>query len=131
MSGNFEYVKNLKEVQFKTYPKNTILICEFVGGNEEIPENVDCLIITNSNDYPDILAHVSVRARNLGIPFMICFEDEVTDELKKLVGKRGTIKFYSGENVDFSLEEKVDEQNFDDKFKSKYFLRNFLLKNIF
>lgn len=99
--GNFDFVKNLKDVQFKTYPKNTILLAEYVGGNEEVPVNVECLIIVNGNDYPDTLAHVSVRARNLGVPLTVCFDEEICGKLKAVVGKHGFIKFLSSDNISF------------------------------
>lgn len=102
LSGNFDFVKNLKDVQFKNYPKNTILLAEYVGGNEEVPVNVECLVIVNGNDYPDTLAHVSVRARNLGVPLVVCFEEEIVAKLKALVGKSGFVKFLSSDNITFA-----------------------------
>jgi len=86
-TGNVVYVKDLKEVQFKTYDTPTLLISQHVGGNEEIPINVSCLVIVNSKDYPDILSHVAVRARNLGIPFVVCFDDNKSKELMQVDGK--------------------------------------------
>jgi alpha-glucan,water dikinase len=85
--GQVEYVKDLKEVQFKVYEKKTILLTQIVGGNEEIPVNVVGLVIINSRDYPDILAHVSVRARNLGVLFSVCFDDKECSELLELRNK--------------------------------------------
>lgn len=111
LTGSFEFVKNLKDVQFKTYPKNTILLCEYVGGNEEVPINVDSLIIINANDYPDTLAHVSVRARNLAVPFMVCFDEELSNKIKTLVGKLGTIKFISSDNISFAEADAAVAQN--------------------
>jgi len=101
--GNIDFVKNLNDVQFKTYPKNTILLSEYVGGNEEIPVNVECLIITNGNDYPDTLAHVSVRARNLGVPLVVCFDEEICNKIKNLIGKICHIKFLSNNNITFEV----------------------------
>jgi alpha-glucan,water dikinase len=138
LNGNFDFVKNLKDVQFKTYPKNTILLTEYVGGNEEVPINVDCLIIMNSNDYPDTLAHVSVRVRNMGIPLVVCFEDSISEELKKNVGKFGYVKFLSSENITFGvnkndLEDKMRTED-GERLNSKLILRkikNYILLPIF
>lgn len=105
--GNFEYVKNLRDVQFKTFRENTILLCEYVGGNEEVPHNVESLIIINAHDYPDTLSHVSVRSRNLSVLFMVCLDEEVSNKIKMLVGKLGTMKFLSDENFSFA-EAKAD-----------------------
>jgi alpha-glucan,water dikinase len=85
--GHVEFVKDLKDVQFKVYEKNTVLLTQVVGGNEEIPVNVVGLVIVNSRDYPDILAHVSVRSRNLGVLFSVCFDDRVCSELLDQQGK--------------------------------------------
>ena len=85
--GYVEYEKDLKGVQYKVYNKKTILLTQIVGGNEEIPMNVVGLIIIFSRDYPDILAHVSVRARNLKVLFSVCFDDSVCSNLEKTKGK--------------------------------------------
>jgi alpha-glucan, water dikinase len=90
--GNVSYVKSLQEVQFKNYEKPTILITEQVGGNEEVPPNVTCLIILNAKDYPDVLAHVSVRARNLGVPFLVCFDENISNNLRKYEKKYIALK---------------------------------------
>jgi alpha-glucan,water dikinase len=100
--GHVTFVKNLKEVQFKSYEKKTILLTENVGGNEEIPVNVTCLIIVLSRDYPDMLSHVSVRARNLGVPFIVCFEDNLSNDLIQLENKDICIKISNSSNIEFN-----------------------------
>jgi alpha-glucan,water dikinase len=84
ITGNLIYVKNLHEVQFKKYNKKTIIITENVNGNEEVPINCVGLIIIKTENYPDILAHVSVRARNLKILFCVCFNENESNEFLKL-----------------------------------------------
>ena len=74
IKGVIKHVKNLHEVQFMKYTEKTIILTETVSGNEEIPVNCVCLIIIKSENYPDILSHVSVRARNLDVPFSVCFK---------------------------------------------------------
>jgi len=92
--GVIKYSKTLSEVQMKTFENPTVLLTEQVRGNEEIPANVTCLIIIKSRDYPDILAHVSVRARNLGVPFLVCFDDQISQGLiTSLMDKKVSIKF--------------------------------------
>lgn len=59
----------------KTYEKRTVLIVDKISGEEEVPSNVQAIIVLNSMDYPDVLAHVSVRARNLKVLFCVLFND--------------------------------------------------------
>jgi alpha-glucan,water dikinase len=114
--GSVGYSKTLQDVQFKSYDKPTVLLTEQVGGNEEIPPNVSCLIIIYSRDYPDILAHVSVRARNLGVPFMVCFDDTIAENLKKLVGQNikmkinnQNVEILDGSNINKNSEPSVED----------------------
>ena len=48
-------------VQNKTYEKPTILVAKSVRGEEEIPDGTVAVL---TPDMPDVLSHVSVRARN-------------------------------------------------------------------
>lgn len=59
--GYVVVVDELLSVQNKTYEKPTILIAKSVKGEEEIPDGAVALI---TPDMPDVLSHVSVRARN-------------------------------------------------------------------
>jgi alpha-glucan,water dikinase len=54
-------VDELLAVQNKSYDKPTILVAKSVKGEEEIPDGVIGVI---TPDMPDVLSHVSVRARN-------------------------------------------------------------------
>ena len=69
------------------YERRTILLCERVSGEEEVPDNVQAIIITDATDYPDVLAHVSVRARNLKVMFIVLFDENKARELLALEGK--------------------------------------------
>lgn len=59
--GFVEVVDELGSVQEKVYGRPTVLIAGKVHGEEEIPEGAVALL---TPDMPDILSHVSVRARN-------------------------------------------------------------------
>lgn len=48
-------------VQNKTYEQPTILVAKSVRGEEEIPDGTVAVL---TPDMPDVLSHVSVRARN-------------------------------------------------------------------
>jgi len=54
-------VDELLAVQNKTYERPTILIAKSVRGEEEIPDGTVAVL---TPDMPDVLSHVSVRARN-------------------------------------------------------------------
>ena len=85
--GKMIHVPNLHDVQFTKYPEKTVILTENVSGNEEVPINCSCLIIIKSENYPDILAHVSVRARNLNVPFAVCFNEDKANNIMNLLNK--------------------------------------------
>lgn len=69
------------------YDRRTILLCEKISGEEEVPNNVQAIILINPTDYPDVLAHVSVRARNLKVLLAVLFDESKCNDLLKLEGK--------------------------------------------
>ena len=73
--GYAERVKNLADVMHNTYERRTVLLVEKITGEEEVPTNVQAIVILNSSDYPDVLAHVSVRARNLKVMLVVLFDE--------------------------------------------------------
>ena len=91
INGKLIYIKNLHEVQFIKYEEKTIILSENVDGNEEIPFNCIGLIIIKSENFPDILSHVSVRARNLNCFFCVCFNENLCNDMLKLINNN--IKF--------------------------------------
>lgn len=54
-------VDELLTVQNKTYNRPTIIVANRVRGEEEIPDGAVAVL---TPDMPDVLSHVSVRARN-------------------------------------------------------------------
>ena len=46
-----------------------------------------------------MLAHVSVRARNLKVPFAVCFNEKTSDEIFKLMGKNVDVKIQNQEFI--------------------------------
>jgi alpha-glucan,water dikinase len=71
----------------ETYDRRTVLLCDRIDGEEEIPNNVQAIILVDGTDYPDVLAHVSVRARNMKVLLAVLFDETKINELKALVGK--------------------------------------------
>ena len=113
--GKIRFEKDLHKVQLEKFNEKTFLIVENVGGNEEIPLNCSGVIIVNSNNYPDMLAHVSVRARNLKVPLLVSFS---SDDGKKLIeGKDKFIELtVSGENILYKiLDSEVQEEKTENK----------------
>lgn len=61
VAGYIVVVDELLAVQNKTYGRPTILLARSVKGEEEIPDGTVAVL---TPDMPDVLSHVSVRARN-------------------------------------------------------------------
>ena len=119
VSGKLIHVPKLHDVQFTKYPEKTIIISENVSGDEEVPVNCVCLVIVKSENYPDVLAHVSVRARNLNVPFAVCFNEKISEQILKLLGQNLDVKIQNQEFIftpskgvkkDKKKEENVDEE---------------------
>mmetsp|Transcript_19942 Transcript_19942/g.51852 ORF Transcript_19942/g.51852 Transcript_19942/m.51852 type:complete len:1521 (-) Transcript_19942:995-5557(-) len=81
--GVVEYVDGLHDVQEKTYEKPTVLVASQVSGEEEIPEGVVAVL---TPDAPDVLSHVSVRARNMRVLFATCHDPEPLEQIKAAAG---------------------------------------------
>ena len=109
ISGKVIYEKDLKNIQLEIFKEKTILLTENVGGSEEIPINCSAVIILNSNNYPDMLAHVSVRARNLKVALLVCFEQNMYQSLKDNINKFLNIKF-SGNNIEYKTISNIEEK---------------------
>ena len=113
--GKLVFVKKLQEVQFMKYPEPTIILSENISGDEEIPTNCVCLIIIKSDNYPDVLAHVSVRARNENALFAVCFNEKKSDEIIKLLEKNIEVKVENQEFI-FNI---FNQDVSDDKNQNK------------
>lgn len=61
-----------------------MLVAKRVTGEEEVPEGAVAVL---TPDAPDVLSHVSVRARNMKVLFAICHEEGT---LKEVEDKEGT-----------------------------------------
>lgn len=73
--GYAEKVTKLYDVMHNNYEQRTVLLIDKITGEEEVPSNVQAIIVLNSPDYPDVLAHVSVRARNLKVLLAVLFDE--------------------------------------------------------
>ncbi|PON44874.1 Pyruvate, phosphate dikinase [Parasponia andersonii] len=82
--GYVVVVDELLAVQNKSYEQPTILVAKSVKGEEEIPDGTVAVL---TPDMPDVLSHVSVRARNGKICFATCFDPNVLSNLQASKGK--------------------------------------------
>ncbi|KAL0327280.1 UNVERIFIED_CONTAM: Alpha-glucan water dikinase, chloroplastic [Sesamum angustifolium] len=82
--GYVVVVDELLSVQNKSYSKPTILVAKSVKGEEEIPDGAVAVL---TPDMPDVLSHVSVRARNSKVCFATCFDYNILGEIQANEGK--------------------------------------------
>ncbi|XP_052731324.1 alpha-glucan water dikinase, chloroplastic isoform X3 [Vigna angularis] len=94
--GYVEVVNELLAVQNKSYERPTILIAKSVKGEEEIPDGTVAVL---TPDMPDVLSHVSVRARNSKVCFATCFDPNILANLQENKGKLLRLKPTSADVV--------------------------------
>ncbi|XP_004509565.1 alpha-glucan water dikinase, chloroplastic isoform X1 [Cicer arietinum] len=94
--GYVEVVDELLAVQNKSYERPTILIAKNVRGEEEIPDGAVAVL---TPDMPDVLSHVSVRARNSKVCFATCFDPNILADLQANKGKLLRLKPTSADVV--------------------------------
>ncbi len=85
-------VKSMSQI----YIEPTVLLAKRVSGEEEVPEGAVAVL---TPDAPDVLSHVSVRARNMKVLFAVCHADEPLKELEGLAGKTLAVKTSAAGNV--------------------------------
>eukprot|EP01053_Blabericola_migrator_P001004 Blabericola_migrator_1__1003@NODE_1252_length_4978_cov_140_400733_g846_i0_p1_GENE_NODE_1252_length_4978_cov_140_400733_g846_i0NODE_1252_length_4978_cov_140_400733_g846_i0_p1_ORF_typecomplete_len1569_score346_11PPDK_N/PF01326_19/5_7e25PPDK_N/PF01326_19/0_0021PPDK_N/PF01326_19/7_2e08Mad3_BUB1_I/PF08311_12/2_3Mad3_BUB1_I/PF08311_12/54CBM53/PF16760_5/7_7e02CBM53/PF16760_5/1_1e04CBM53/PF16760_5/0_72_NODE_1252_length_4978_cov_140_400733_g846_i0324738 len=73
-------VKELTALQEKVFETPTVLISDGVNGEEEIPNGVQGVLVRSASHAPDILSHISVRARNAHCLLAVCFNPDVISE---------------------------------------------------
>ncbi|KAI7734917.1 hypothetical protein M8C21_025746 [Ambrosia artemisiifolia] len=107
--GYVVIVDELLSVQNKTYEKPTILVAKTVSGEEEIPDGTVAVL---TPDMPDVLSHVSVRARNSKVCFATCFDTDILDDLRAKEGKLLSLKPTSADIIySEAKEEKLTRSN--------------------
>ncbi|XP_043704280.1 alpha-glucan water dikinase, chloroplastic-like isoform X1 [Telopea speciosissima] len=95
-AGYVVVVDELLSVQNKTYRQPTILVAKIVKGEEEIPDGTVAVL---TPDMPDVLSHVSVRARNSKVCFATCFDPNILSDLQAKEGKLLSLKPTSADVV--------------------------------
>jgi alpha-glucan,water dikinase len=90
VKGKVVLVQQLRTIsQEEEYKIPTIILTEGISGEEEVPTGVQGIVLINNSDYPDVLAHVSVRARNGKVLLAVCLDisGKIPTYLNSLVNK--------------------------------------------
>jgi len=96
--GRVRLTDKLIAIQGERFTEPTVIIADTVGGNEEIPASVTAVLTA---DAPDLVSHVSVRARNAHILFATCFDREEYERLKKLTDRTLALSVTPGGDVKY------------------------------
>ena len=97
-AGEVLHVKTLSEVMNESFKTPTVLICDHVGGDEEIPKGA-VAVLTGSS--VDVLSHSAVRARNGDVLFATCYEPTVLDKIAGMSKKALRLSVAADESVSF------------------------------
>lgn len=100
--GYVVVVDELLAVQNKNFGQPTILVAKSVRGEEEIPDGTVAVL---TPDMPDVLSHVSVRARNGKVCFATCFDPSILSDLQAREGKLLRLKPTSADIIYSELKE--------------------------
>jgi alpha-glucan,water dikinase len=82
-AGTVVCVPRLADVQNTVYAQPTVIVASHVSGEEDIAAGAVAVL---TPDAPDVLSHVSVRARNEKVLFATVFDAKVFESLKSLEG---------------------------------------------
>jgi alpha-glucan,water dikinase len=100
--GQVKTVRRLLDVLSQRFAEPTVLIADEVNGDEEIPEGVTAVLTC---DAPDLVSHVAVRARNVGVLFATCFDAEEYQRLKTFAGKMLSFSITPSGDVEYQESE--------------------------
>ena len=97
------------------YYEQTVLLVKKVSGEEEIPMGVTAII---SSSELDVLAHISIRARNSQTLLITCPDEEMFDSYKDLAGKIVKVEIVGGKikleiSQNNNKEEEKKEENME------------------
>lgn len=82
-AGEVEVMENMDAIQGTTYKTQKVLVVKRIGGMEDIPPGVSCILTRSSMD---VLSHVAIRARNQGVMLSTCHDDAAYNTLTALKG---------------------------------------------
>lgn len=81
-TGIFKKVNKITDLTEDPYKK--IVSCSNISGEEDIPMNVIGIILTNPENSPDLLSHLSVRARNMNVLLVVCLNSHLSKFINSL-----------------------------------------------
>lgn len=122
-TGHLCQVDQLVDIQDKVFDCPTVLISGRVSGDEEIPSGVQAVLVRSAAESPDILSHVSVRARNAHVFLAVCFDPPIMEELDKLLGQWVEVSCRGGD-VHFRVVEPPSRQRLE-RLESRRLLKSF------
>jgi len=99
-TGRLAKLTNLETAMEQRSDLPKIILTDKVGGDEEPPDWVVAVI---SAETPDILSHVAVRARNMHLLFVSCYDEEILFAMRKLEGKDLTLKLSARGDLSWEL----------------------------
>lgn len=77
--GKLQCLENLDSIQGATIEEPTIFVVDKLTGNEDIPENVECIITGQATD---VLSHIAIRARAQSVLLATCFDASTIQAIK-------------------------------------------------
>jgi alpha-glucan,water dikinase len=94
-------IATLADIQDRTFTTPMVILADKINGDEVIPKGVTAVL---TEDSVDILAHVSIRARNAGVLFASCYDqgkfrswrDLAGEEVVLVVDARGDVVLDKG-----------------------------------
>ncbi|OII71804.1 alpha-glucan water dikinase [Cryptosporidium ubiquitum] len=81
-TGVFKNLNKITDLIEDPYKK--IVSCSNISGEEDIPMNVIGIILTNPENSPDLLSHLSVRARNMNVLLVVCQNSHVSEFINSI-----------------------------------------------
>ena len=103
-SGRVLVVPSFRSIQGQRFDQPTVVVTEEVKGDEEPPDGVRAVLTTSS---VDLVSHVAVRARNIGLLFATCYARPAFERLKGMQGRLVTLQVTPAGDV--TLVESVEE----------------------
>uniref|UniRef100_A0A0G4HBD4 Uncharacterized protein n=1 Tax=Chromera velia CCMP2878 TaxID=1169474 RepID=A0A0G4HBD4_9ALVE len=81
MQGRLIVIRELSGMQDDVFEEPTVIVAGAVNGEEEVPVGVFAVLVSKPERSPDILAHVSVRARNSKVLLATCFDAKLIEQV--------------------------------------------------
>ncbi len=83
-TGRLEAVEQLSSIQGQQFEHPTVILADKVSGYEEIPKGIRAII---TPDRIDLLSHLAIRVRNVGLLFAVCYNPETIRTVRSFQGQ--------------------------------------------